>query len=186
MGWVGDVDRGPSASTPWMAERSRELLGARGDAGAGFLWLCGLGRVVVSCCPDALALLPRHVHAGPVRLRVTFLQHDCSVVGAAGIRGAHRGSGTPAPARPLAVTIGLSQDGGLLSGGASRSWLPPMLSLLPSVGFPMIFSLMGVLGARLEPVAHMGGPALKPRPRPVSRGPAQGGELANGGVSSPW
>ena len=43
-----------------------------------------------------------------------------------------------------------------MSGSGSSTWLPSMLSLLPLVGFPTIFGLIGVLGARLEPVAHMG------------------------------
>ena len=45
-----------------------------------------------------------------------------------------------------------------------------------------------MLGALSEPVEPFGETAPWPRPRPLAaaRGPTQGGDLANGGVSSPW
>ena len=117
---------------------------------------------------------------------MSFLQFDYSIVGAAGVCGAHRGSGSLTPAQPSDCHARF-----VPRRGPSEQWWVALLAapeFATLVGFPMIFGLRGVLGAHLEPVAHMGGLALRPWPQPltVTRGSAQGNEIANGGVLSPW
>ena len=94
-GWLGD----------------RQLLGARSDAGAGFLCLCSLGRVVDFGYPDVLASCQDTCIPGPssceypscilITRLLVLLVYVARIEGPA-LR--------PRP-RPLAATLGLYQDG---------------------------------------------------------------------------